>query len=109
MKMVGLKSQTHTVYNIETVKTIDDSSPLLPNQTYSVQRRFSDFEQLFAYFKSMKNLKGLVIPELPQKAFFNQDSTLIERRRKCLEQFLQSLISNPKIREIQAFQFFLTE
>ena len=75
-------------------------------QTYEVDRRFSQFEKLLAH---LRQIPGMVIPDLPKKRFFNSSEQVIELRRTELEKFLKSLIRRRELREDAAVKYFLTQ
>ena len=102
--------QTYTVYIIETISTLDSHEDVIPfsKKTYKTFRRFSEFEKLLAYLRDQENLRGIVIPELPQKSYLNNlDKQLIEARRTQLEAFLEGLVGSPDIRKMAALRYFL--
>ena len=126
---------TYTVYNIET-KVISDPLavinmvkemnnfdykkfgttsddilyPFSLGKSYSVSRRFSEFDILFAHLR--EHCKGIVIPTMPGKTYWSssKDPNLIEERRIQLESFLQIIMRNLSLlKQTQAVYFFLGE
>jgi len=61
------------VYIIETISDIDSQDEAIPfgKKIYRTFRRFSEFEKLLAYLRDQDNLRGIVIPELPEKKYLN--------------------------------------
>ena len=40
------------------------------SDTFTVSRRYNDFELLHQYVKSIEGLNGCVVPDLPQKTYY---------------------------------------
>ena len=99
--MLSSAPASYTAYQITT--TFEKGAE--NEQTFSVDRRFSQFEKLLQHLRS---LDRFVLPELPKKRIFNQGEQVIELRRTELETFLRTLLRNPDLRTNEAVRAFLS-
>lgn len=100
---------------IETKSFVDSDDDMLQfrrDETTTVYRRYSEFDQLLKYLREQPQLKGEIIPDLPAKTYGSLMSTpdIVKEREKSLQSFLQELVRRPIIRSILSVrQFLLTE
>jgi hypothetical protein len=89
-------------YNIYTIETYFASEEPL-----QVQRRFKDLEWFFS--QVILNLKGFIVPPLPEKRFFgNTSREFVEERRAWIEKFLCLLLQHPFIGSSSLLKDFLS-
>lgn len=74
---------------------------------YKVRKRYSDFDWLRNYL--LGHYINCVVPPLCKKTFGNRfDETLISKRTRSMEKFLNALVIHPIIRHSQVLYDFLT-
>ncbi|CAK4075453.1 unnamed protein product [Aphanomyces euteiches] len=74
-----------------------------------VEKRYSDFDHLFASLKKeMKMLKApIALPPMPRKSFlFNFDANFLESRRQGLQVFLEFVVRHPVVSEFASVRTF---
>lgn len=78
--------------------------------TYEVERRFSEFYDLYVYFTQQQQFLGFNIPVVPPK-FMNpfMSEEQIATRQLELEVFLTLLVDNPQLENDEVLLRFLTE
>lgn len=77
------------------------------SQNRKVKRRFKEFVCLDT---KLRHFHGQVCPALPSKrAFRTLDKSFVETRSKELEQYLETLISTPGVKDGQVLASFLSE
>ena len=98
-------------YVLYTIHTVSILPSFYPHQSFSVQRRFSDFEHLLSLIKCNQPDLVSMLPQLPRKRLHNNlESCVINSRKYELEGFLHLLFNktDPKIYEEEALRAFLT-
>jgi hypothetical protein len=89
-------------YNIYSIETY-----FAPEEHLQVQRRFKDLEWFFG--QVILNLKGFIVPPLPEKRFFgNTSKEFVEERRAWIEKFLCLLLQHPFIGSSSLLKDFLS-
>ena len=95
------KGNEFTVYDL----LIETNMKTFPESTFTIQKRYNQFKELYAWLKTFE-IPG--IPKMPEKNFFNRFSDDILRER--LQQFnsiLNWACSQGKIRSSKHFENFL--
>ncbi|KAG0175850.1 Sorting nexin mvp1 [Apophysomyces sp. BC1021] len=73
----------------------------------TVLRRFSDFYWLWETL--LMRYPCRLIPNMPPKRLGGRDDTFLEKRRKGLARFINSIVGHPVVRADEVVQQFLTE
>jgi len=84
-------SASYAVFTVETKSRL----PLYESvdKTFTVDRRFSDFEYLMKQLTEKQEYKSYIFPQLPEKRLLNNlDDAFIEKRRVVLEGILRVLV-----------------
>ena len=104
----GALAREHTLYSIQ----IAQKSVLDPKSEYkTVERRYKDFEDLHNAIKEER--KGIILPALPPKHYgmnllFGPSGVQSDRKTE-LELYLNKLMTNREVWDIDAFVDFTTK
>lgn len=104
----GTLGREHTIYSIQ---IIPREGYITKSEYKTVERRYKDFEDLHNAIKEER--KGIILPALPSKNIaidlFLSSNTAPKDRKTELELYLNKLMTNTEVWDIDAFVDFITK